>query len=259
MNTLMFPTDAGAALRLIYAIGDVHGRDDLLARLIDDINADLADLGHSFAQRPLLVLLGDYIDRGRQSHLVLDRLIALRESPDFETHVLLGNHEAALLYFIDGKASGRGWARFGGRATMESYGVLAPLRDDDDAGWGDARRALIARIPAGHMDLLRGMELYLIEQNLLFVHAGIRPGVPLYRQSREDLLGIRGDFLDSTEAYSHFIVHGHTPVEHPDLRSTRLNLDTGAYMTGRLTAVRLDGAFSTFLTTNALAEAPSPA
>ena len=259
MTKLMFPSDAGAMPRLIYAIGDVHGRDDLLARLLDDIRADLANPGRSFAQRPLLVLLGDYIDRGRQSHQVLDRLIALRESPDFETHVLLGNHEAALLDFIDGKASGRGWARFGGRATMESYGVAAPLRDDDDAGWDDARRALIAAIPPEHLRLLRGMELYWIEQDLLFVHAGIRPGIALDQQSREDLLGIRGNFLDSTEPYSHLIVHGHTPVEQPDARPNRLNLDTGAYMTGRLSAARFDGAFSAFLTTNAPADTPSPA
>jgi serine/threonine protein phosphatase 1 len=141
---------------------------------------------------------------------------------------------------------------------MESYGVSAPIRDDDDAGWDDARHALIAAIPPEHLRLLRGMELYLIKQNLLFVHAGIRPGIALNQQSREDLLGIRSDFLDSTQPYLHFIVHGHTPVEQPDLRPNRLNLDTGAYMTGRLSAARFEGVFSAFLAAKAPADTPSP-
>jgi serine/threonine protein phosphatase 1 len=228
--------------RLAYAIGDIHGRDDLFAPLIEQITVDAAKQRQHFADQPLLVLLGDYVDRGRQSPQVLDRLIALREAADFETHFLCGNHEEAMLDFIEGRNSGRGWARFGGRSTMESYGVRPPLSEGDNDGWEAAREALIAAVPEAHVALLREMELYLVCGDLLFVHAGVRPGVELGAQRREDLLGIRSDFLDSEEEFDRFVVHGHTPVEQCDLRPRRLNLDTGAYMTGLLSAARFDGA-----------------
>jgi serine/threonine protein phosphatase 1 len=227
--------------RLAYAVGDIHGRDDLLMQLIKQIVADAAERRQHFAQPPLLVLLGDYVDRGRQSPQVLDRLIAMRNALDFETHFLCGNHEEAMLDFIEGRNSGRGWARFGGRNTMESYGVRPPLSDGDNDGWEAARAALIAAVPAAHVALLREMQLYLVCGELLFVHAGVRPGVALAAQRREDLLGIRSEFLDAEEGFDHFIVHGHTPVEQCDLRPGRLNLDTGAYMTGQLSAARFDG------------------
>lgn len=233
--------------RLAYAIGDIHGRDDLLAQLIEQIIVDVAEERQRFAQPPMLVLLGDYVDRGRQSPHVLDRLIAMHQATDFETHFLLGNHEEAMLDFIDGRNSGRGWARFGGRSTMESYGVRPPLSESDNDGWEAAREALIAAVPDAHVALLREMPLYLICGDLLFVHAGVRPGLPLEAQVREDLLGIRSDFLQSEERFDHFVVHGHTPVEQCDLRSRRLNLDTGAYMTGVLSAGRFDGGLPTIL------------
>lgn len=237
----------GTGGRLVYAVGDIHGRDDLLAPLIEQIIADAADSRQHFAQLPLLVLLGDYVDRGRQSPQVLDRLMALRESTDFETHCLCGNHEEAMLDFIDCRNSGRGWARFGGRNTMESYGVRPPLSEGDNAGWEAAREALIAAVPEAHIALLRAMELYLVCGDLLFVHAGVRPGVALDAQKRADLLGIRSDFLDAEEGFDHFVVHGHTPVEQCDFRPWRLNLDTGAYMTGLLSAARFDGGAPTIL------------
>jgi serine/threonine protein phosphatase 1 len=240
----------GTGGRLTYAIGDIHGRDDLLAQLLEQIAADAAESRGQFAQRPLLVLLGDYIDRGRQSPQVLDRLIALRAIDDFETHFLCGNHEEAMLDFMDRRNSGRGWARFGGRTTMESYGVRPPLSESDNDGWEAAREALIATVPPAHVALLRGMPLYLVCGDLLFVHAGIRPGVALAAQKREDLLGIRSEFLDAEDPFDLFVVHGHTPVEQCDLRPSRLNLDTGAYMTGRLSAARFDGGAPTLLATS---------
>jgi serine/threonine protein phosphatase 1 len=242
-----FIAGMGTNGRLIYAIGDIHGRDDLLAQLIEQITADAAAERQQFAQPPMLVLLGDYVDRGRQSPQVLDRLIALRRAAAFEAHFLLGNHEEAMLDFIDGRNSGRGWARFGGRSTMESYGVRPPLSESDHDGWAAAREALIAAVPDAHVALLREMELYLVCGDLLFVHAGVRPGVALEAQKREDLLGIRGDFLDAEDEFDHFIVHGHTPVEQCDLRPRRLNLDTGAYMTGLLSAGRFDGGLPAIL------------
>jgi serine/threonine protein phosphatase 1 len=231
----------GTGGRLAYAIGDIHGRDDLLAQLMEQIFTDAAEERERFAQPPLLVFLGDYVDRGRLSPKVLDRLIELRRAVDFETHVLCGNHEEAMLDFIEGRNSGRGWARFGGRNTMESYGVRPPLSEGDDDGWEAARAALIAAVPEAHVALLREMELYLVCGELLFVHAGVRPGVPLEAQKNEDLLGIRSDFLNAEEGFDYFVVHGHTPVEQCDLRPGRLNLDTGAYMTGLLSAARFDG------------------
>ena len=247
----------GTGGRLAYAIGDIHGRDDLLAPLLEYIAADAA--GHRRQSAPLLVLLGDYVDRGRQSPQVLDRLLALRASTDFELHLLCGNHEQAMLDFIDGRSSGRGWVRFGGRSTMESYGVQAPLNESDNDGWKRARAAFIAAVPEAHVALLRHLELTLICGELLFVHAGVRPGVALDAQVREDLLGIRSDFLDAEEGFDYFVVHGHTPVEQCDLRSGRLNLDTGAYMTGRLSAARFDGGAPVILGAPRQMANPAPA
>jgi serine/threonine protein phosphatase 1 len=237
----------GTGGRLAYAIGDIHGRDDLFALLIDQIIADAAEHRAHFVQPPLLVMLGDYIDRGRQSPQVLDRLLALRRAAEFETRFLCGNHEEAMLDFIDGRNSGRGWARFGGRNTMESYGVRPPLSENDHDGWAAAREAFIVAVPETHVALLRGMELYLVCGELLFVHAGVRLGVALEAQKREDLLGIRNDFLEAEEEFDYFVVHGHTPVEQCDLRPRRLNLDTGAYMTGLLSAARFTGGAPTIL------------
>lgn len=248
MNTMLHVENIkgmGTGGRLAYAIGDIHGRDDLFGPLVEIIVADAAENHQYFVSKPLLVLLGDYVDRGRQSPQVLDRLIALGGANELETHFLLGNHEEAMLDFIDGRNSGRGWARFGGRSTMESYGVRPPLSDDDNKGWENARNALIAAVPDNHIELLRKMQLYLVCGELLFVHAGLRPGVALNVQKREDLLGIRNDFLDSKEIFDYFIVHGHSPVEQCELHPQRLNLDTGAYMTGVLSAARFDGGLPT--------------
>jgi serine/threonine protein phosphatase 1 len=242
------PTDG----RLLYAIGDVHGRDDLLAILIERIRQDAGPRRAELDALPMLVMLGDYIDRGRKSSEVLDRLIVLRDAGEFDCRFLLGNHEDAMLHFIDGRSSGRGWARFGGRATMESYGVRAPLSEDDSDGWAAAREALQAAMPTAHLALLRAMEPVLeFNDGLMFVHAGIRPGVALADQSRDDLLGIRSDFLDHDEDLACFVVHGHTPVEACDLRPRRLNLDTGAYMTGMLSAARFDGSAPVILAVGA--------
>lgn len=234
--------------RLIYAIGDVHGRDDLLARVLDRIGDDLQSRAAEYPDPPVLVMLGDYIDRGRQSPQVLDRLVRLGAEGPFELRLLLGNHEEAMLDFLAGETSGRGWARYGGRTTMESYGVTVPTNDHDVDGWNAAREAFAATVPSSHLDLLKSMELFVLYGKTLFVHAGIRPGVPLDQQARGDLLGIRKEFLNAEYDFDHFVVHGHTPVERSDLQAGRLNLDTGAYMTGMLSAARLDGGSPAILT-----------
>lgn len=233
--------------RTIYAIGDVHGRDDLLARMLALIEHDV----QGCAARPIIVLLGDYIDRGRHSPRVLDRLMRLQGDSRFETRLLLGNHEEAMLDMLDGRTTGRSWRRHGGDATMEAYGVRAPSIEADDAAWQTARAQLAGAVPATHLALLRGLELMVEIGGMVFVHAGLRPGVPLAEQSREDLLGIRSAFLDAPPFAAPFIVHGHTPVPACDYRPDRLNLDTGAYASGRLSAARFDGGAPTILTVSA--------
>jgi len=188
-----------------------------------------------------LALLGDYIDRGRQSAQVIAQLLTLRGDARFETRLMLGNHEDAMLDFLAGRSLGRGWARFGGRATMEAYGVEAPQCDDDDDVWRRTRAQLAAAVPESHKALLRGMDLYGTCGEVLFVHAGVRPGIPLAEQVRDDLLGIRGDFLGDDRPMARFVVHGHTPVDRAERHARRLNLDTGAYLSGRLSGARFDG------------------
>jgi len=236
--------------RTVYAVGDVHGRDDLLARMLTLIEQDAqAHIPHG---RPMIVLLGDYIDRGRHAPRVLDRLAALQADRRFETRLLLGNHEEAMIDMIDGRTTGRGWRRYGGDATMEAYGVRAPGPDEDDSAWHTARAGLAAAVPAHHMALLRGLELAVQVGEVVFVHAGLRPGVPLGEQAREDLIGIRGAFLDAERGDGPFVVHGHTPVATCDYRPDRLNLDTGACLTGRLSGARLDGGEPAILTASAM-------
>lgn len=220
----------------VFAIGDVHGCLDQLHALEAQIRTRAARPGTA---RNIVIYLGDYIDRGPDSAGVLAHLIA-PPADGLERRMLMGNHEAMLLQLRDSPEQFQGWRQIGGIETMASYGIdVAPLVASDG---GAAVAALEEAVPAGHWALLRGMEQLLVIGGYAFVHAGIRPGVALERQSTQDLLWIREAFLDHQGLHSHFIVHGHTPVEAPELRPNRLNLDTGAYLTGRLSAVELQGA-----------------
>jgi serine/threonine protein phosphatase 1 len=219
----------------VYCIGDIHGRVDLLRELQDKIVADAG--GFEGARK--LVYLGDYIDRGPASREVLDRL--LEAPPDgFETVHLLGNHEQTLLDFLDYPKQAIGWLAWGGRETLLSYGVALPpaFRAPDPEGLRDA---LQSRIPERHLDFLRQMPLMHVEGDYLFVHAGIRPGVPLQEQSDSDLLWIRRDFTASAEAHEHVVVHGHTISEEVEMLPNRIGIDTGAFYTGVLTSLVLEG------------------
>jgi serine/threonine protein phosphatase 1 len=227
--------------RLVYAIGDIHGRADLFDPLLDKIGADAEERCSDFADRPLLVLLGDYVDRGHRSREVLDRIVRLCGDPRFEVRCLLGNHEEAMLNFIDHRTSGGGWSGRGGRETMESYGVSVPSNREDRHGWSCAREQLSAALPAAHEKLLRELILTTGCGDLLFVHAGLRPNIALEAQEKRDLLWIRRDFLESDHVFEKLIVHGHTPIESAFIGGTRINLDTGAYASGILSAARFDG------------------
>jgi len=228
--------------RLLYAVGDVHGRLDLLDGLIDRVTEDFRALGRQ--DNPVLIMLGDYIDRGPQSGAVIDRLIELREQAAtgrFQFRALMGNHEETLLHFLDDPMAGPSWVEYGGGETLASYGVHRPVGRADPEAWEQTRQAFRAVFPTSHEAFLRQLELMAVYGDYIFVHAGLRPGLPLERQVAADLLWIRNEFLDNPHGLDATVVHGHTPVEEVFVGRQRINVDTGAYATGVLTAVRLDG------------------
>jgi len=218
----------------LYVIGDIHGRADLLDRMIGEIANDLA--AHP-ATDSLVVTVGDYVDRGPDSRGVIERLLG---NP-FPTRfiALKGNHEALLHEFLLNPQVADHWRRLGGLETMQSYGVAVGevMRGRN---YLDAARALATAIPAAHFDFLASLRTSLTVGKYFICHAGVRPGVPLNRQSEEDLLWIRDEFLSSRADFGRIVVHGHTPAEQPEVLPNRINVDTGAFMTGRLTCAAID-------------------
>ena len=228
---------ASTSGRLVYAVGDIHGRLDLLQRMIAVITAD--SIQTKTRERPLVVFLGDYIDRGAESRGVIDQIIDLRSQARFEVRCLKGNHEQALLQFLDDPGFGPSWVGHGGGPSLMSYGIAPPQMRSDEEGWEATRIAFGAALPPHHLDFFQGLELCLVVGDYLFVHAGVRPGVPLEHQAEQDLLWIRGDFLNDPNGFEKMVVHGHTPVDRPYIGRSRIAVDTGAYATGLLTAARL--------------------
>ncbi len=223
--------------RRVYAVGDIHGRADLLVQLMQDLHEDVARGG--FEGRPILVFLGDYIDRGFKSKDVIDVLLGDTMSP-FETYFLKGNHEAAMLQFLTDPSIGPRWAEFGGAETLVSYGVRPPRTRTSAEEWAAASEALNEVLPPEHFHFLSNLDLSVRIGDYVFVHAGVRPGVPLDQQTEYDLLWIREDFLDDRRPLGAVIVHGHTPATRPYRDSRRIGVDTGAYLSGRLTAARFE-------------------
>ena len=217
----------------LYVIGDIHGRADLLDRMIGEIAGDLAG-------RPvpdsLVVTVGDYVDRGPSSRGVIERL---RNNPFPTRYVALkGNHELLLEGFLRDPQVAEHWRRFGGLETLQSYGV--PVGDVmRGREYLAAARALAQAMPAEHSEFLGALPTSLTVGRYFICHAGVRPGVPLDRQSEEDLLWIREPFLESRADFGKIVVHGHTPTEKPELLPNRINVDTGAFMTGRLTCAAI--------------------
>jgi serine/threonine protein phosphatase 1 len=223
--------------RIGYAVGDVHGRLDLLKRMLERIEQDASSAG---ARNPLVVLLGDYVDRGPDSAGVIEFLRS--QAPEnFELRFLKGNHEAAMLAFLEDPIAHRGWLAHGGLETMASYGVrpLPPMMASDDVIGAAARRLRLA-LPGEHLDFLERLERYVVAGDYAFVHAGVDCGRPLDEQSDEELFWARKRFLADRRRFSHVVVHGHTPVEAPYCDDRRICIDTGAYATGRLTAAKFD-------------------
>jgi serine/threonine protein phosphatase 1 len=169
--------------------------------------------------------------------------------PDFEAHFLKGNHEALLLGFLDDASSLRHWLVNDAKATMQSYGVDVQLLERDGASPETWRGAFTAVLPDSHRHFFQSLTLMAIFGDYLFAHAGLRPGVPIEAQDERDVIWIRREFLDSKEDFGKFVVHGHTPVTLPDVRSNRIDIDTGAIFSDRLTALRLEGSEQSFLQT----------
>ncbi len=221
----------------VYTIGDLHGRLDLLREMLDEIFADRAS--HD-ASRYKIIFLGDYIDRGGDARTLLD-FISANQIDGFETIYLVGNHEDYLLRFMDDTTIGPQWLKYGGRETLSSYAITpslaTPGAEDFDLIQEELRRA----VPQSHLAFLRGLETWHREGDYLFVHAGIRPGIPLEQQTRHDLTFSREGFVDCTDDHGCVVVHGHTVSAEPELLPNRINIDTGAYNTGTLTCLVLQG------------------
>ena len=234
---------AGAAL---YVVGDIHGRADLLKALLRTIALDAIRLESGSARE--LIFLGDYVDRGPDSKGVFDLILSTGAERTFwSTTLLKGNHEQAMLQFLDDPEIWPTWSQFGARETLTSYGVAPPGQFSAPEDWARASRELNRALPADHRALLQSLQLTAERGDYLCVHAGVRPGAPLEAQTEQDLLWIREDFLRSEKRLSKVIVHGHTPTEEAYLGPHRIGLDTGAYATGLLTAVKLKGAERTLL------------
>ncbi|MCB1883808.1 MAG: serine/threonine protein phosphatase [Geminicoccaceae bacterium] len=245
------PLVGGGAPRLplglrLYVVGDVHGRIDLLRGIETLIAEDGAASGGDLART--IVYLGDYVDRGFESRQVLDHLIG-RPVPGFERVLLLGNHDLWLKAFVEGEDSGQSWLRFGGDATLLSYGVKMNFDLPDKERIEDARGQLRARMPEAHRAFLGRLELGFGLGDYFFCHAGVRPGVALDRQADSDLLWIREPFLSSTADHGKVVVHGHTIENAPVVRRNRLGIDTGACFTGNLTCLVIEGEGFRFLST----------
>lgn len=228
-------TSVPAGIRA-YAIGDVHGRLDLLDQLMAAIDADTAARGPAETH---LVFLGDLIDRGANSAGVVERVRLLAATRPNVT-VLAGNHEEVFLRVLGGDAKSlRFFTRIGGHETILSYGVDRSAYDRAD--YAELHDLVAERVPIEHVAFLKGMREWVTIGDYLFVHAGIRPGIAIEEQDPTDLRWIRGDFLGSRVDHGVVVVHGHTPMESVDWQDNRIGIDTGAWETGRLTALGLEG------------------
>jgi len=220
----------------VYAIGDMHGRADLLDRLHALIDADFARRSTPVVH---VVCLGDYVDRGAHSAAVLEKL-ATSHSDVVKTTLLRGNHEEMLLRFLKDHSVGPAWLQLGGGETLASYGidVAGVLLQKGYPGLSQRFKQML---PSHHLALLENLATSATIGDYFFCHAGVRPGTPLREQRPEDLLWIRAPFLEAKSDFGKVVVHGHSPTEHPDFRVNRINIDTRAYASGRLTCLVLEG------------------
>ena len=224
----------------IYAVGDIHGRADLLDDLVQRIDDDMSRRPIEY---PVEVYLGDYIDRGSESKAVID--ILCQRLVHRLAVCLRGNHEAILEDFLSDPDVVHDWMRLGGLKTLASYGV--PVDPYTQLVPAALQRAFVHALPRTHQLFLQCLRNHFICGDYLFVHAGIRPGIRLEHQVQDDLIWIRSEFLQSTADHGWMVVHGHTPVTHPQVCSNRINIDTGAVFSGTLTCLVLEGPSISFL------------
>jgi serine/threonine protein phosphatase 1 len=229
----------------IYAIGDVHGRADLLRQLHRLIHEDAY---RRQAPRNVVVYLGDYVDRGDESRAVIDLLLD-EPLPSFESIYLKGNHEESMLRFLEDTSVGPAWLFYGGGQTLASYGVRPPEVPLNPRELMRAQSELAERLPPRHRRFMVDLALTHAEGDYFFAHAGVRPGVPFDQQTAQDLLWIRDDFLLSEENFGKIVVHGHTITQRPEVKRNRIGIDTGAFASGRLTCLILEGTQLGFLQT----------
>ena len=227
-----------------YAVGDIHGCLHLLDDLIGQIEADLAAYP---VDEAFMVFVGDLIDRGPDSAGVIERLRSYRH-PQLKPIFLAGNHEEYLLRILGGETDKiDAWLTYGGKECVQSYGVEPDQLIVLPAG--EALLLLRKRIPEGHQRFLKGLADTFRFGDYLFVHAGIRPGLALEKQSRADMRWIREPFLNDNGDHGFVVVHGHTIVEEVEERPNRIGIDTGAYRSGILTALVVEGTERRFLST----------
>lgn len=225
----------------LYAIGDVHGRFDCLQAMHATIADEIA------RDRPAdwrVIHLGDYVDRGPQSREVI-ALLADITARDPRTIALMGNHDEGFLDFLAGPDASALFCRFGGFDTAASYGVVLDVATPQ--ALVESHRALVAAMPAAHAGFIRDLPRAVTFGDFFFCHAGIRPGVPLDAQDPHDLIWIRREFLDFSGLHEKVVVHGHTPHDQPQVMGNRVNVDTMAFDTGRLTALVVDGTEKRFI------------
>ncbi len=232
-------------LERAYAIGDIHGMNGLLQLLLSEINADLS----SSEFITYLILLGDYMDRGSETRGVIESLVQLKtvQNPSIFVIFLKGNHEQMLMDFIkDPVKHGKFWLKNGGDATLLSYGVF-PQKKPNSRQFIYLRDELIGRMPKTHLDFLNRLRSSFILGDYFFCHAGIRVGQLLDQQTDEYLLWTRKQPQPSDGAQEKIIVHGHESVREPVMAQFHINVDTGAFLTGCLTALKLQGASRSFI------------
>jgi len=228
----------------VYAIGDIHGRLDLLDQLLFRIEADEQARGGAETQ---LIFLGDLVDRGPNSAGVVQRALELKQSGR-PVRFLMGNHEEVFLKALAGSLEAlRFFVKIGGRATILSYGIDEAEYDQLD--YDELLPEVITRVPQEHVDFLKSFEDRIAIGDYLFVHAGIRPRVPIEEQTGGDLRWIRSEFLDFRGNHGAVVVHGHTISDEVEERPNRIGIDTGAFASGRLTALALEGGERWYLAT----------
>ena len=235
-NGIHFLDARGPEGVVVYAIGDVHGRLDLLTRMHEEIAAERE------RHRPSdwrIIHLGDYVDRGPESRGVIEFLIGATKA-DERVITLAGNHDIGFLEFLDEADPTDIFARYGGAQTAQSYGVKLDFTSSD--AFDACHLALVAAVPDSHADFLRSLGFFVSMGDFFFCHDGIRPGVALDAQDPHDLIWIREEFHRHTALHPKIIVHGHTPTPEPQVLANRVNIDTGAFYSGRLTALVIDGA-----------------